>query len=187
MIGMVVSVPASIAQSTAKITPLVSTYAASGGFVTFTVTMNESEPMTALGFSVVAPKGWAFRSLGGVNLPAAAPQAGDEGELGFAYVEVPPGQATFMFTLTYPAGLSGRQELTAIQAIFRPASGKGAQQVRLPDVILGPDRSLLLSGRRRGKDYAKDFICRHLSPARILAQPRTVSRAKTSTALPKTF
>jgi hypothetical protein len=137
--GLLAATPSAKAQNTVTVTPSATTYSAAGGSVTFTVTLNESETMAALGFGLVAPKGWTFGGLSGPNLPAARPQAGDGGELGFAFTEVPASQASFMFTLSYPAGLTGSQALTAIQAIFRPMSRTSTmQQLHVAEIDFAP-------------------------------------------------
>src|SRR5262249_45023539 len=108
-------------------------YLAGGGAMTFTATLNYSSTVTVPGLSLIAPPGWKFVSVGGVNPPTIAPRAGDEGEMNFTYVGAPAGLATFTVTLSYPAGLTGNQTFSSVYAVFRPDQAKAIQ----PNLVIG--------------------------------------------------
>lgn len=119
---------------TAVMTPQATTYAASGGAITFTVTLEYPATTTAVSFEVgTVPAGWTFAAMTGENPPPIAPQAGDSGPFGFAYTNVPPNGATFSFRVNYPAGLQGAQRFASLVMNL-----PGPRAVSAADVVLTP-------------------------------------------------
>ena len=105
------------------VSPSATTYNASGGSVTFTVTLAYTEAMSGLGLDVSTPSGWKFVSAAGTNVPQLLPPANDLGPYNFNYQTVPASPVTFNFTLSYPAGKTGSQTLSSIAATFGADSG----------------------------------------------------------------
>lgn len=126
------AVVASASAQTLTITPSTTACAATGGTVTFTVTLSYTGTPSALGFSVIAPSNWTFGTIGGTNVPSVSPGTGDTGEFDFAWVSIPTGPASFTFTVDYPAGLAGTQDFQMPTGIFR-ISGV-LTNATLPDV-----------------------------------------------------
>ncbi len=113
--------PQVAAQPTATLTANTGTYAATGGQVVFTATINyatAAEPASALGFSLTIPTGWALVSVGGPNVPQVGPRGGSTGALEYAFTSPPAGSASFTITASYPAGLVGDQTIFA-SAVYR--------------------------------------------------------------------
>jgi hypothetical protein len=107
--------PQVAAQPTATLTANTGTYAATGGQVVFSATINYStlaEP-SALGFSLTIPMGWAVVGTGGANVPQVEPRAGSTGALEYAFTSPPAQSASFSITATYPAGLVVDQTIFA--------------------------------------------------------------------------
>lgn len=124
----------STAAQTVTITPSTNSCSATGGAVTFTVTLSYAGSPSALGFSVFAPSNWTFGAVGGASPPDVKPGAGDTGELDFAWVSIPASPARFTFTANYPAGLAGNQYFKTPTGIFR-INGVATQAIQ-PDVPL---------------------------------------------------
>ncbi len=134
-----------VAGQSVTVVPSATTYSASGGSIVCTVQLQYQVELGALGLQLTAPPGWAFGELGGANRPQIAPSRGTTGGFDFAFTNMPGSPATFTFTVTYGAGLSGPQGFTGIVAIMRPAGGGEALRPTAPDVVLqaatggGPD------------------------------------------------
>ena len=129
-----VAFAASASAQTVTVAPSTTTCSATGGTITFTVTLSYTGAPSALGFSVVAPSNWTFGAAGGANPADVAPGAGDTGELDFAWITIPASPVSFTFTVNYPASLAGNQDFKAPTGIFR-INGVATQTI-LPDVLL---------------------------------------------------
>jgi hypothetical protein len=127
---------AALAQSTATLTPSAATYSSAGGTITFTANLTYTGSMGAIALEFVSPSGWTFGTVDTTTAPNVVPRTGDQGRLGFAYITAPTSPATFTFTVTYPAGLTGNQTFNSIKAIFRP--GGTPVQVPLTDLVITP-------------------------------------------------
>lgn len=93
------------------LTPSTTTIDPAGGSLTFTATITYTSAPSVLAFSATLPSGWTY--LSGVNEPTLVrPAAGSTGTLGWAYDNVPTSPASFTFTASYPANLTGLQPLT---------------------------------------------------------------------------
>src|SRR5262249_53639462 len=101
----------------------VSTYDAAGGQVVFTVSMTYPANVSAAGFAAKPSAAtWTYVSTGGTNVPSLKPSVGDTtdpsspvSEFGWTYADdagPPANAATFPFTLSYPAALTGNQVFT---------------------------------------------------------------------------
>lgn len=122
---------------TATITPAATTYAATGGSLSFAVSITFSEPAASVGSVGVglrAPTGWSFSAMEGLSRPQVAPIEGNTGTMDFAYTSAPASPINFSFTLNYAAGLSGPQVFTNGQAIVR-VSGV-AREIAIPNITL---------------------------------------------------
>ena len=111
----------SLLAQTYTVTPSVTNYAAAGGQVTFTVNLSYPAGAGAVSFSAKPPgAGWAHVATAGTNPPAVSPAAGETTDpadpasvLGWSYQDIPPnGTASFTFTVSYPAGLTGSQAIS---------------------------------------------------------------------------
>ena len=105
---------AALAQNKFTLTATPAVYSAGGGTTTFSVALNYGASVNALSVRVVAPNlSWTYLSAAGVNVPQIVPDSGDTGNLGdgfgFLYFNIPPGAASFSFTLRYPAKLADPQ------------------------------------------------------------------------------
>ncbi len=128
-----------VAANTATVTSSANTYSAAGGQVTFTVTLGYTTSLAGLDLHLVTPAGWKYVSTGGTNVPnAAVPSADDLGAFGydFVYSTIPASPVSFTFTVSYPAGLTGNQSLTAIQAHFSDEATGNVSNVDVPNVTL---------------------------------------------------
>lgn len=97
------------------LTPSTTTLDPAGGSLTFTATITYPSTPSVLAFSATLPSGWTY--LSGVNEPTLVrPAAGSTGTLGWAYDNVPTSPASFTFTASYPANLTGLQPLTTSAA-----------------------------------------------------------------------
>jgi hypothetical protein len=133
-----------------KITPSSNQYFAAGGRITFAVTLNYAEEgLGGLGIQLVAPAGWRFVSAtGGVHNPDVVPAENQIGNLPFAYVRVPPSPVSFLFTVSYPAGLTGNQVFTGIQVNFTDEATGHAVVEKEPNIAINPaPTAMLLPGR----------------------------------------
>jgi hypothetical protein len=113
--------------NTVTLSPWSQGYSPKGGTITLTVALNYSTAVTVPGFSFIAPTGWKYVSVAGPDTPPVAPQAGDEGELSFTYLNAPLNLANFSVTLSYPAGLTGDQVFKTVYAVFRPEQAQVVQ------------------------------------------------------------
>lgn len=105
---------------TAVVTPVETRCSANGGTVTFHVVLDYAgKVLRGLGLEVSLPSGWVYQTTFGVDQPEVAPQPGETGDLGWAYVSVPAEGAKFSFVVSYPAGLTEAQVL-AVRPVFRP-------------------------------------------------------------------
>ncbi len=116
------------AAPTVSVNPSSTTYSAAGSSVTVTVNLNYDRALSALDFSLVTPAAsgtWKVPSVVGPNVPQTIPEPDDLGAsgLGFVYTDIPAQGASFSFTLTYPAGMSGDKVVT-YTANFTDESGK---------------------------------------------------------------
>lgn len=109
---------------TVTVTPSATTYASSGGTLSFNVVLSYPSTLSALGFQVgPLPANWSYASASGANVPQLTPAAGDTGRAEFAYTSVPANSASFTFVLSYSGGLSGTQTISGIEGLFRPTDG----------------------------------------------------------------
>ncbi len=93
------------------LTPSTTTINPAGGSLTFTATITYTNTPSVLAFSATLPSGWTY--LSGLNEPTLVrPVAGSTGTLGWAYNNAPSSPASFTFTASYPANLTGLQPLT---------------------------------------------------------------------------
>jgi len=131
------------------LTPSSTSYSAAGGRITFTVTLSYSEAsLGGLGVQLVAPTGWKFVSaVGGVHVPDVAPSEGQIGNLPFAYVKVPASPVSFLFTMSYPAGLTGNQVFTAVRANFTDETTGNAALETVPNITIPPATTAMILPR----------------------------------------
>lgn len=135
-----------------SVLPSSTVYSSTGSSVTITVNLNYSEVLSALDFELTTPAdggGWKVSTVTGTNVPQTIPESSDlgAGGLGFVYTDIPPGSASFVFVLAYPAGMSGKKELS-YTAHFADEAGKvSAITGRL---ILTPDGVVLREARPAG-------------------------------------
>jgi hypothetical protein len=103
------------------VTSNVTQYQAAGGQATFTVNLTYPAGAGAVSFSAKPPgAAWAHVSTAGTNPPQISPQAGETTDpadaasvWGWSYQDIPlNGTASFTFTISYPAGLTGSQAIT---------------------------------------------------------------------------
>lgn len=117
----IVALPLAAWSQTVSVVPNSTSYSASGGTISFTVTLTYSATLASVGFQVgTVPAGWTYGATGGANPPAIAPSAGETSAFAFAYTSVPASPSTFTFTAVYPAGLTGSQIFSGVSGIFRP-------------------------------------------------------------------
>ena len=138
---------AAVAANTATVTSSVTSYSAAGGTVSFTVTLGYSAPIAGLDFTVTTPAGWKYVSAAGTNIPQTTPVADDLGAfgLGFAYSAFPTSPASFSFTVSYPAGMTGSKAITAIQASFTDEATGLVSVQNVANVTLAPGLSAIQS------------------------------------------
>jgi hypothetical protein len=137
--GSVTSAPATLTVNTAVdgvsaalVVSGAAVYTPAGGNLTLVATIAYPTLVpTALGYTINLPADWALVSTGGPNTPGNAPAAGTTGALEFAYTAIPANQASFTVVVSYPAGLSGNQTLTA-SAIYRTPLAT----IAVPSVVL---------------------------------------------------
>jgi len=97
--------------ATAALVPSSSHLLPGGGTVTFTANVaGYPGPTTAIGWTVNLPAGWSYVS--GTGEPDVKPVAGTVGTLEWAYVSIPT-DASFSFTVAYPAGITNTQTVTS--------------------------------------------------------------------------
>jgi hypothetical protein len=97
--------------ATAALVPSSSHLLPGGGTVTFTANVaGYPGPTTAIGWTVNLPAGWSYVS--GNGEPDVKPVAGTVGTLEWAYVSIPT-DASFSFTVAYPAGITSKQTVTS--------------------------------------------------------------------------
>lgn len=121
LLGLALSAFAShgYAASTATLTPDSAHLLPGGGTVTFTASLAGHPGTTsAVGWSVALPAGWAY--VNGLNEPGVKPAANTTGTLEWAYISIPD-DATFTFTVSYPAGLTASHSITT--AVIVRAAG----------------------------------------------------------------
>jgi len=128
------------APGTLTVTPSATTYSAAGGDLTLTVHLTYATPISALDFSITTPPGWKYVSATGPNVPQTPPQADDFGHRGlaFVYTAMPGSPASFSFTVSYPAGMSGSQALNHLVANFTDEATSRATPVAAADITLTP-------------------------------------------------
>jgi hypothetical protein len=119
---------AASAASTALVTPSTTTYSASGSAITVTVNLNYDGTPSALDFSLTTPPAsgaWKVPSVVGPNIPQTIPDPEDlgAGGLGFVFTDIPVHAASFSFTLSYPAGMTG-EKVIPYTVNFTDESGK---------------------------------------------------------------
>ena len=123
---------------TATLTSSASTYPATAGQVTLSVSINYTSVAapTALGFTIELPSGWALVSTSGTNVPEIRSRAGDVGALEFAYASAPAGSASFTVVVSHPAGMSGNQTIRGSGLYRSPL-----RNLSVPDVVLVSEAS----------------------------------------------
>ncbi len=106
----------SLQAQTYTVTSNTTTYSAAGGQVSFTV--NLAYPTGSIPLFEAKPPAstWAHVGTAGTNVPTVLPNAGEttdaadpNSKWGWTYQEPPTSPASFTFTVSYPAGLSGNQ------------------------------------------------------------------------------
>lgn len=118
------------------LTPSATSYAATGGTLTFTATFTYPTTPTALGLTVNLPPGWSY--AGGLNEPGVAPFAGATGTLDWAYTEnFGSSSSTFAFSVTYPAGLAGTQTITASAYYRTPLVELSVEAISVTPIPVG--------------------------------------------------
>ncbi|MEY4005093.1 MAG: hypothetical protein RLZZ221_1189 [Verrucomicrobiota bacterium] len=123
---------------TATLTSSASTYPATAGQVTLSVSINYASVAapTALGFTIELPSGWALVSTSGTNVPEIRSRAGDVGALEFAYASAPAGSASFTVVVSHPASMSGQQTIRGSGLYRSPL-----RNLSVPDVVLVSEAS----------------------------------------------
>ena len=123
---------------TATMTSSATTYPATAGQVTLSVSINYASAAapTALGFTIELPSGWALVSTSGTNVPEIRSRAGDVGVLEFAYASAPTGSASFAVVVSHPAGMSGQQTIRGSGLYRSPL-----RNLSVPDVALVSEAS----------------------------------------------
>ena len=132
--------PVAASAQTVSVVPSATTYVATGGTASFTVTLTYPGVVTALGFQFGSvPAGWSFVSAGGNNPPGIVPAVGTAGAFEFAYTSTPARPITFTITAAYPAGLVGNQIFSGVIGTLRPGpvSVNGANVVLSPSTAVG--------------------------------------------------
>ena len=131
--------PVAASAQTVSVVPSATTYVATGGTASFTVTLTYPGVVTALGFQFGSvPAGWSFVSAGGNNPPGIVPAAGTPGAFEFAYTSIPASPITFTITAAYPAGLVGNQIFSSVIGTLRP----GPVTVNGANVVLSPSTAV---------------------------------------------
>lgn len=129
------------AANTATVTPSVTTYSAVGGNITFTVSLGYSGSLSGLQIVAIPPTGWTYLSATGANVPQLALDPNDllgADGVGFTYTSFPVSPATFSFTVSYPAGMTGNKSITGIQAAFTDEASDLVSIVNLSAITLSP-------------------------------------------------
>ncbi len=94
------------------LTPSTTTLSPGGGTLTFTTSVTYTTVPAVLAFSTTLPAGWTYLSTSGPS-SLNAPPANTSGTLNWFYTPpTPASPASFTFTASYPAGLTGLQPLT---------------------------------------------------------------------------
>ena len=138
-LGFWVWAPCAVWAQTVSVVPSATTYVATGGTVSFAVTLTYSGVMSAVGFQIGAvPAGWSFVSAGGTHPPAIVPSAGSTGAFELAYTSIPASPISFTLTAAYPAGLVGNQIFSGVVGSFRP----GALLISGPNIVLAPSTAV---------------------------------------------
>ena len=131
--------PVAASAQTVSVVPSATTYVATGGTASFTVTLTYPGVVTALAFQFGSvPAGWSFVSAGGNNPPGIVPGVGTSGAFEFAYTSIPASPITFTFTAAYPAGLVGNQTFSGVVGSLRP----GPVTVNGANVVLSPSTAV---------------------------------------------
>jgi hypothetical protein len=124
---------------TVTIVPSATTYKATGGEITFAVTIDYPGVAASIGVEVRnVPIGWAMGTVGGANPPQITAKAGDTAPLDFAYTAVPSSPVNFTFSVSYASGLGGNQTLSGNSASMRDGTGS-LKIVTLPDIVFTPE------------------------------------------------
>ena len=145
-LGFWVWAPCAVWAQTVSVVPSATTYVATGGTVSFAVTLTYSGVMSAVGFQIGAvPAGWSFVSAGGTHPPAIVPSAGSTGAFELAYTSIPASPISFTLTAAYPAGLVGNQIFSGVVGSFRP----GALLISGPNIVLAPSAAVGLPALTR--------------------------------------
>ncbi len=145
---------ARVVAQTATVTPSASTYNATGGQITFTVSLSYPANVSAVGFAAKPPAAtWVYVSTGGTNIPGLQPKVNDitdpansDSEFGWTYPEEagpPASSASFTFVLSYPSGLAGNQTF-AFSGHTRLAGVR--TDISVPSLIIGPPVSPTITG-----------------------------------------
>jgi hypothetical protein len=127
------------AASTATVVPSAGSYQSTGGQLTFTVTLAYSGALSGLDLELTTPSGWKYASTAGTNIPQTVPSADDLGTFGFAFIysTVPTtSPASFTFTVSYPANMTGEKVLTGIRASFTDEASSAVQVVNVPNITI---------------------------------------------------
>jgi len=120
---------------TAAVTPSITSVAAAGGTVTFTVNLTYPGTLSALGLSMGSvPPGWVFGAVAGANPPQVANRAGDTGSFDFAYTTIPASPVSFTFTVSYAGALAGNQVYSGLVGVLRPSVG-ALQQIPISNIV----------------------------------------------------
>ena len=138
-LGFLAGGPCAAWAQTVSVVPSATTYVATGGTVSFAVTLTYSGVMSAVGFQIGSvPAGWSFVSAGGTHPPGIVPSVGSTGAFEFAYTSIPASPITFTLTAAYPAGLAGNQIFSGVVGSFRP----GAIAIGGANIVLAPSAAV---------------------------------------------
>ncbi len=120
------------------VSPSATTYLAAGGNLTLTVNLSYGSSISALDLSLTTPTGWKYVSASGTAVPQTSPQPGDlgQGGLAFVYTAMPVSPASFSFTVSYPAGMSGNKSLTLVGANFTDETTSAVTAITAPNITL---------------------------------------------------
>ncbi len=105
--------------------------AKAGGTLTIRAIASFEEAPGAIGWSIMLPPGWSLVDTSGPCRPEIAPPPGAIGKLEWAFVSVPASPAKFELTVSYPAGLSAGQSVSAEMLVCSNGESKSVATNRL--------------------------------------------------------
>ncbi|MBI1317628.1 MAG: PKD domain-containing protein [Candidatus Hydrogenedens sp.] len=102
-------------------------------------------PVQQLGIEDTLPDGWTYVGLVSGNTPPIAPQDGDSGTIGFAYITVPAFPIVFTYRVRAPLSATGEQSVTG-EALY----AFNESQLRTPTVVTALASSEEIEGELEG-------------------------------------